>query len=80
MPDLTAMLLRSSLSATSPKGDCCGGCRRTPLAGETLHELESGRVLCQLCFGALPEARRLAVRSNRVSASERPLAVQPTAA
>jgi hypothetical protein len=80
MPDLTAMLLRSSLGATSAKGDRCGGCQRMPLAGETLHELESGHQLCQLCFAALPDSRRLAVRSNRVRASERPLAVQPRAA
>ena len=34
-------------------------------------------VLCELCFGALPEERRLAVRSERVHASERRLAVVP---
>jgi hypothetical protein len=80
MPDLGAMLLRRSLGSLTPSTDGCGECRRIPLAGERLHELESGRLLCELCFGALPEERRLAVRSERVHAGERPLVVAPKAA
>jgi len=80
MPDLGAMLMRRSLSALSPSSDGCGECRRIPLAGERLYELDSGRVLCELCFGALPEERRLAVRSERVHAGERRLVVAPKAA
>jgi hypothetical protein len=80
MPDLSALLLRRSLGAVSHGRDCCGECRRTPLAGERLHELDSGRLLCELCFRALPEERRLAVRSERVHAGERRLAVVPRAA
>jgi hypothetical protein len=80
MPELAAMLLRSSIGALRSSGDSCGECRRTPLAGERVHELDSGRVLCELCFGALPEERRLAVRSERVHAGERRLAVVPKAA
>jgi hypothetical protein len=80
MPDLAALLLRRSVGALGPARDCCGECRRTPLPGERLHELDSGRLLCELCFGALPEERRLAVRSERVHASERRLAVVPRAA
>jgi hypothetical protein len=80
MPELAAMLLRSSIGALRSAGDSCGECRRTPLAGERMHELDSGRVLCELCFGALPEERRLAVRSERVHAGERRLAVAPKAA
>jgi hypothetical protein len=80
MPDLAGMLMRSSIGALSPSSDHCHDCRRTPLAGERLHELDSGPVLCELCFGALPEERRLAVRSERVHASERRLAVVPRAA
>jgi hypothetical protein len=45
-----------------------------------MHELDSGRVLCELCFGALPEEHRQAVRSERVHAGERRLAVVPKAA
>ena len=77
MPDLGAMLMRRCLGSLTPSSDGCGECRRIPLAGERLHELDTGRVLCELCFGALPEERRLAVRSERVHAGERPLAVAP---
>jgi hypothetical protein len=80
MPDLAGMLLRRSLGSLGPSLDSCAECRRTPLAGERLHELDSGRLLCELCFGALPEERRLAVRSERVHAGERRLAVARKAA
>jgi hypothetical protein len=80
MPDLAAHLLRRSLGAPAPVEDRCGGCQRTPLVGERLHELDSGRVLCELCFGALPEERRLAVRSERVHVSGRRLSVARKAA
>ena len=55
-------------------------CERTPLAGERLHEMDTGRVLCDLCLAALPEDDRRAVRSERVHASEQRLAVVPRAA
>jgi hypothetical protein len=80
MPDLAAYLLRSSLDSLSPGSDECASCRRTPLPGERLHELDSGRLLCELCFVALPEEHRLAVRSQRVHASERRLEVVRRAA
>jgi hypothetical protein len=80
MPDLGAMLLRRCLGSVRPTSDGCGECRRIPLAGERIHELDSGSVLCELCFGALPEERRKAVRSERVHAGERRLAVVPRAA
>jgi hypothetical protein len=80
MPDLAGLLMRSSIDALSPPGDHCHDCRRTPLAGEQVHELRSGRTLCELCFAALPDERRLAVRSSRVPAGERRLAVVPKAA
>ncbi len=72
--------MRSSIGALGSPSDHCHDCRRTPLAGERLHELDSGRLLCELCFGALPEERRLSVRSQRVHAAERRLSVVPKAA
>ena len=54
--------------------------RRDVVAAQRLHELGSGQQLCELCFGALPDSSRRAVRSQRVHASERPLAVVPKAA
>ena len=80
MPDLDAMLLRKGLSAPAPSGGRCGKCQRTPLAGERVHELDSGRTLCELCFGALPDGDRIAVRSERVRPGARRLAVVPRAA
>lgn len=80
MPDLAALIMRSSLGALPPSGTRCGGCQRTPLAGERTHELDSGRVLCELCFAQLPAERRHSVRSERVHASDRRLAVVPKAA
>jgi hypothetical protein len=45
-----------------------------------VHELDGGRKLCDLCFADLPEEHRVAVRTERVHASERRLAVVPRAA
>jgi hypothetical protein len=80
MPDLAAMLVRSSIGTLAPADAECGGCRRTPLAGERVHELEGGRTVCDLCFAKLPEDRRLAVRTERVHTSARRLSVVPRAA
>ena len=80
MPDLAGLIMRTSLGALPPSGARCEGCQRTPLAGEHTHELDSGRVLCALCFAQLPAERRHAVRSERVHASDRRLAVVPKAA
>lgn len=74
------MLVRSSIGTLPSTAASCGQCRRTPLAGERLHELDGGRTLCDLCFADLPDERRLAVRTERVHASERPLEVAPKAA
>ena len=80
MPELGSMLLRRSLGSVTGSGSNCSSCQRTPLAGERMHELDSGRHLCDLCFGALPDEQRSVVRSRRVGVSERPLAVVPKAA
>jgi hypothetical protein len=80
MPDLASMLVRSSIGTLASQAACCGQCRRTPLAGERVHEVDDGVTLCDLCFARLPEDRRLAVRTERVHASERRLAVVPRAA
>ena len=80
MPDIAGLLLRKSLAATGPIGGRCSKCERTPLAGERRHEMDTGRVLCDLCLAALPEDDRRAVRSERVHASEQRLAVVPRAA
>jgi hypothetical protein len=80
MPDMDALLVRSSIGALPVTAASCAACRRTPLAGETVHRLDSGRLMCELCYSALPANRRLAVSSERVHASERRLSVVPKAA
>jgi hypothetical protein len=80
MPDMDSLLVRSFISALSATAASCAGCGRTPLAGETMHRLDSGRLVCELCFAALPAERRLSVSSERVHASERRLSVVPKAA
>jgi CRISPR/Cas system-associated protein Cas10 (large subunit of type III CRISPR-Cas system) len=80
MPDLGSLLLRNSLHSVVPGGYQCSGCDRNPLVGERLHEMDSGRRLCDLCLARLPEEDRRAVRSERVHASERHLPVAPKAA
>jgi hypothetical protein len=79
MPDMSPFLIRVSMGAPS-EAPSCSDCGRTPLAGERIHRLESGSRLCELCFAALPDERRVAVRSDRVRATERALTVAPRAA
>ena len=80
MPDLGALIMHTSLGVLTVSDARCEECRRTPLAGEQTHELDSGRVLCELCFRKLPADRRHAVHSRRVHVSDRRLAVAPKAA
>jgi hypothetical protein len=80
MPDMNALLLRTSLGSLPPTGHSCAACERTPLPGERLLELDTGSLLCELCFGELPDERRTAVRTERVHTGARRLAVAPRAA
>ncbi len=80
MPDLAGILLRQSVGSLESGRSRCATCRRTPLVGERLHEMDSGRVLCDLCRSQLPADERDPVRTERVHASERHLAVAPRAA
>ena len=68
MPDLASILVRSSIGTLPPSTTACGGCHRTPLAGELMHEVAGGRTLCDLCFAGLPEDRRVAVRTGDIDA------------
>lgn len=77
MPELAGVLLRRSARSLDGGGARCSACRRTPLVGELLHEMETGRLLCDLCISQLPDEDRRAVRTQRVHASERQLVVAP---
>lgn len=77
MPDLAGILLRRSVGSLDSGRSGCAACLRTPLVGERLHEMDSGRLLCELCLCALPEGDRHPVRVERVHATDRHLAVAP---
>jgi hypothetical protein len=79
MTELAALLVRSSIGSLRTRARCAL-CGRTPLPGERMHEMDSGRLVCDLCFKQLPEKERRAVRTERVRASEHHLAVGPKAA
>ena len=78
--DLTAAILRKSVSSMREGAPRCSGCRRTLMAGELLHTLPSGGPLCSLCIATLPDADRESARAERVHASERHIAAVPRAA
>lgn len=77
--DLAADLLRRSAKAHLAV-PCCSGCGRRPLPGELLHVYTAERALCTLCAGRLPDEERAPLRSERIHAAERQLAVVPRAA
>ena len=78
--DLHETLLRNSIGRVGADRDACGGCRRIPLSGEVMHDLEDGRHLCSLCLQRVPESQREPLRSERVHVGARRLAVMPRAA
>jgi hypothetical protein len=78
--ELARMLLRKSVGTMARDRSSCSKCRRTPLPGEVVHQIESGELLCALCLGSLPESMRNPVHSERVPASDRHLPVVPRAA
>jgi hypothetical protein len=80
MPRDLASILRMKAATRRGADHTCSGCRRVPLAGELLHELSSHRRVCQLCLAQLPESKRETISSERMHASNRPLAVAPRAA
>ena len=78
--EIAPILVRHSLDALHADGPRCSRCRRSPLVGELMHVLESGRRVCSLCVARLPSRQGSPVASERIHASERPLAVMQRAA
>jgi hypothetical protein len=74
--DLHETLLRNSVASVQAGRDGCSKCRRIPLSGELMHDLEDGRHLCSLCLKAVPQSQREALRSERVHVLPRRLAVE----
>ena len=78
--DIASLIFRRSVGAVTSGRSQCSCCGRIPLTGETLHVLESERVVCQLCLTRLRARDGEPVRTERVHAADRPLAVVPRAA
>jgi hypothetical protein len=78
--EIASVLLRNSLGALHTERATCSRCRRTPLTGELMHELESGRAVCSLCLAKAGGRDGEPVRSERVRATDKPLAIVPRAA
>jgi hypothetical protein len=78
--EIASILLRNSLGALHSERSSCSRCRRVPLTGELMHELESGREVCSLCLAASGGRDGEPVRTERVHATDKPLSVVPRAA
>jgi hypothetical protein len=72
--DLANALLRKGVGELTAHRASCAACHRSPLPGEQVHEMESGRSLCSLCLGG-----RTPVSSCMVHAAEKRLVVVPMA-
>lgn len=77
---LSSIMPRRRASAASHDRSRCSACRRFPVPGEIVHELDNHRLVCQLCLNRMPEALRSTIGSERILASDRPLAVARRAA
>jgi hypothetical protein len=49
IPDLELAILRHGVGRRNAGQERCGGCRRTPLIGETVYVNGQGAVFCELC-------------------------------
>lgn len=78
--EIASILLRNSLGSLHTERAACSRCRRVPLTGEMMHELESGSEVCSLCLAASGGRDGEPVRSQRVRATDKPLSVVPRAA
>lgn len=79
-PRLESIMLRKSIGSMADDRATCARCARTPLVGELMHRLESGRFVCGLCLKELPRTEREPLSSERMPAGERTLRVAPKSA
>jgi hypothetical protein len=49
MPELELAMLRRGVEGIASECERCDRCQRTPLVGERVYALASGRLLCELC-------------------------------
>jgi hypothetical protein len=77
--DLHDTLLRNSVARMGSDRPGCTSCKRIPLTGELVHDLDDGRHLCSLCLTRVPEGQRQTRRSERVHVGAMRLSVAPLA-
>jgi hypothetical protein len=73
--EIASILLQTRLGAPLPEGPRCSHCERSPLVGERIHELGSGRLVCSLCVARVSAREGEPVGSELVRSGERRLAV-----
>ena len=73
--DMESILIRNSVSSVRADDPRCSHCNRTPLVGELLHVLDTGKKVCSLCVGEVPERDGQPISCERVRSNDRPLAV-----
>jgi hypothetical protein len=79
--EIASILLRNRLGALAGEGPRCSHCQRSPLVGESIHELGSGKRVCSLCVASVSAHEGEPVSSELVRSGDRRLAVvQPRAA
>ena len=78
--DIASILVRNSVGRLQNDEPQCSRCRRTPLVGELIHTLSSGRRACSLCVARAVAVEGEPVDVERVRSGERPLAVAKRAA
>ena len=78
--DMASLLVLGSLDRLEASEPQCSRCRRTPLVGELIYELRSGRQACSLCVARVASLEGEPVGVERVRHGERPLAVTRRAA
>jgi len=73
--EMSSLLMRSTLDSLRNDEPRCSRCRRTPLVGEFLHVLESGKRVCSLCLPPVVAREGEPISAELVRSGERRLAV-----
>jgi hypothetical protein len=78
--EIASILTWKSLGASTSDPPQCSRCRRSPLVGEWLYTLRSGRRVCSLCVAGMVAREGEPLSAERVRSGERRLAVVQRAA
>ena len=73
--EIASILLRNSLATPHADPPRCTRCRRSPLVGELLHVLRSGKRVCSLCVARSASREGDPVSTELVRSSGRRLTV-----